>query len=871
MLFQISKSKCYAQIIVAYECYSIAGNEDQLPVKKCVTGIKASPITRGNGLIPFKKEGIFCSTNWPIKSDIDLGDYLEFTITPDCGKILEPIIITMYHKRSLRGPKLFVARTSYDSFTSNRSNIVDLRNEVDVVESYFKISMPETDKPVTIRIYAYKAELEYGNWGIGGYQNFDLTVLGKIKSKPFLINEADIDTYGGDKEEFIEIFDGGCGSKSLDNHLLVFYDGTTNKSYRTIDLSGNNTNGSGYFVVGHENSSYSNLPSFKTADNIKNGSHAIAIYKGNPEEFPDGNDVDTVNLVDALVYTNNTPEPGGLAFLLKKGEAIKDENVTGKSSEYSLQRIGDGSGGDRKTSTYVPAIPTPGAKNFDAVWTGNSDNTWGNGLNWTPHLLTPGQNDKVFIPGGLTSYPSTATIQHADKIVLDDGARINNQENIISNEVSVVHKILYSNSNQAPDRWQYFTPVIQNIRAADLISQNSRNDLWLAKYDNTLSEDINSCWDFNISPESPIESLSGYAISSVYDDSEEGEEKTTPWQLFTMSGYPVDAENPSSVSLKEGWNLTGNPYLTSIDWFDSQSIDYTLIQGNAAYKYNPSTDSYITLISDGNGSGIVIPEGNNQYISSGQGYFLNSISDGTFNLNPGCRADASTPFLKSSKIEDYIKLVVGDDKSSDETFISIDEEASDGFDNRDAEKLLSSNREKTQIYTIDNSGKKLVYNAINSVSGNINLSITSKSGKNLRLYADGNYKGHKIDKIILKDIKSKKERSIGINEEIDLQIPDSESEIKLLISFSELKANSGIKINKGPETEIKYSEGNLICRNEEGVPVEIILSDYSGREIVSFKLKENAASFPVNLSKGIYILTLKSNASTISKKLSINH
>lgn len=868
-LFYISTLNSQAQSVATYDCSNLMGDETQLPVKICSGGIKASPIIRGSGINPHIKEGMFNSNCWTTSSNINQNDYLEFTITPDCGYTFKLTEVTMYHDRSLKGPEWFSVRTSYDSFASDQGGVIKKEDVVDVIKSVFMISIPETDKPLTIRIYAYHAKLETGLWGIGGKGGDDLVVKGAIKSKPFLINEADIDTYGNDNEEFIEIYDGGCGSKSLNGHILVLFDGETNKSYRTIDLSGNATDSRGYFVVGHEKTNYANMPCLTTADNIKNGSHAIAIYKCHPQYFPDGQVVDTISLVDALVYSNSSSEPSELSVLLKNGEVIKDENVSGKADEYSLQRMSDGSGGARRTGTFYTALPTPGMKNFDAVWSGSSNKQWENGLNWMPNRLSPGLNAKIYIPGGLASYPSAETIQQIDQIVMEDGARINNQEKILANEVSVNHKITYSNSNQAPDRWQYFTPVIKNVRAADLLSQNNRNDVWIAKYDNTLSEEMNNCWDFNLLPESELENISGYAVASVYDESEEGEEKTRSWQTITMSGQPVDATNPLPVTLKEGWNLTGNPYLTSIDWFDSQSIDYSLIQGKAAYKYNPSTDSYITMVSDGNGSGLVIPGGSDQYISSGQGYFVNAASDGTFSLNPECRTDASTPFLKSGKVENYIKFTISDGNSKDETLITANEEASDDFDSMDAEKLLSSKAENIQIFTTVGENKRLVLNALKTIESEISLSILAFSREDLTLSIEGNLKNYKIESILLKNLSNKEERSIRIDESIDFKMPDNKSELMLLVSLKELKSNSVINKHDEYDPEINYCNGNLEIKDNKEYPSEIIITDYSGREIHAFKLKEKDMSFPVNLEKGIYVITLINSKKVTSVKISI--
>lgn len=64
-----------------------------------------------------------------------------------------------------------------------------------------------------------------------------------------IINEVDADQAGTDSAEFIELYDGGLGSQSLDGHSLVLYNGSGNQSYLSVDLSGYRTNEQGFCAL----------------------------------------------------------------------------------------------------------------------------------------------------------------------------------------------------------------------------------------------------------------------------------------------------------------------------------------------------------------------------------------------------------------------------------------------------------------------------------------------------------------------------------------------------------------------------------------------------------------------------------------------
>ncbi|MDP8201079.1 MAG: lamin tail domain-containing protein [Candidatus Tenebribacter burtonii] len=190
----------------------------------------------------------------------------------------------------------------------------------------------------------------------------DYIVVAEI-SEDVIINEVDCDQVGTDAAEFIELYDGGVGNSPLDGYVVVLYNGsTTDASYDAIDLDTYSTDANGYFVIGSATVPNVDLVEF-TTNGLQNGADAVALYLDDASSFPNGTAVTTTNLVDAIVYDTSDSDDPELLVLLNALEPQVDEDGNGNKDTESNQRIPNGSGGARNTSTYAQAIPTPGAMN----------------------------------------------------------------------------------------------------------------------------------------------------------------------------------------------------------------------------------------------------------------------------------------------------------------------------------------------------------------------------------------------------------------------------------------------------------------------------------------------------------------------------
>jgi uncharacterized protein len=191
--------------------------------------------------------------------------------------------------------------------------------------------------------------------------SFTVAAAPPVVAENVIINELDSDTPGTDAAEFIELYDGGVGNTSLTGLVLVFFNGATDTSYRSIDLDGFSTNASGYFTVG--NAAVPGVDLTFPGNTLQNGEDAVALYAANATDFPNGTAVSTANLRDALVYDTADADDPGLLVLLNAGQPQVDESSGSGPDVDSIGRCPNGDGGARNTTTYVARTPTPDGAN----------------------------------------------------------------------------------------------------------------------------------------------------------------------------------------------------------------------------------------------------------------------------------------------------------------------------------------------------------------------------------------------------------------------------------------------------------------------------------------------------------------------------
>ncbi|MFN4027504.1 MAG: endonuclease [Flavobacterium sp.] len=170
-----------------------------------------------------------------------------------------------------------------------------------------------------------------------------------------IINELDSDNPSTDDKEFIEL-KSATPNFSLNGYVLVFFNGTgslADKSYYTISLNGLTTDVNGLILIG--NNLVSPVPErIFTNSTIQNGPDGVGLYLGSTSDFPANTTATTVNLIDALVHSNNNTQVPSLQALLGVSTQV-NENANGSGTTQSIQRKSDGS--------WEVKAPTPGVNN----------------------------------------------------------------------------------------------------------------------------------------------------------------------------------------------------------------------------------------------------------------------------------------------------------------------------------------------------------------------------------------------------------------------------------------------------------------------------------------------------------------------------
>ncbi|MCH9660709.1 MAG: T9SS type A sorting domain-containing protein [Bacteroidetes bacterium] len=167
------------------------------------------------------------------------------------------------------------------------------------------------------------------------------------------INEVDADQTSTDNMEFLEL--SAAANFSLDGYIVVFYNGSSDNSYTTVDLNGFSTDSNGFLIIGGD--AVTGVDIMLGAENvIQNGADAIAIYEDDAANFPDGTPATSTNLVDAIVYDTNDDDDVDLMAAL--GVTVQyNEDANGNKDIESIQR---GSG-----DTFCVGAPTLDAANID--------------------------------------------------------------------------------------------------------------------------------------------------------------------------------------------------------------------------------------------------------------------------------------------------------------------------------------------------------------------------------------------------------------------------------------------------------------------------------------------------------------------------
>ncbi|MCD4747349.1 MAG: T9SS type A sorting domain-containing protein, partial [Bacteroidales bacterium] len=324
---------------------------------------------------------------------------------------------------------------------------------------------------------------------------------------------------------------------------------------------------------------------------------------------------------------------------------------------------------------------------YNTQWTGIAkSNVWHDAGNWDTGV--PGAFANVTIPAGLTNYPTISAATECNNISF--GSNSTNTATLLDNGYLTV------NGTATVER--YFTGNDTDWHLVSAPISNALSGVFTGMYLQSFSEGTNSYTEI-IQDDVPLGIMEGYGLYSNL--------AATNTVSF-VGALNFGTQNHGYDSTHTGWNLLGNPYVSSIDW-DLVTIPATL-NGEVHY-IEASTGNDLFYNSGGTGS---------QYIAPMQGFFVKAkpTAPGTLSFNDAVRTHLGANNFYKSDDPQLLILDASGENYSDQTWIRFNEEANIEHDGSyDAYKRISlSNAELPQIFSTTASGVKLGLNTLPETS-----------------------------------------------------------------------------------------------------------------------------------------------------------
>jgi len=337
----------------------------------------------------------------------------------------------------------------------------------------------------------------------------------------------------------------------------------------------------------------------------------------------------------------------------------------------------------------------------------------------------------------------------------------------------------------------------------------------------------------------------------------------TPTKNFESSGLNTGNVNitltksaTKSWNWNAGWNLIGNPYPSGLDW--SQVTKTGIVTENYAHVYNPNK-------AGGEGYDQISGE-----IAPGQGFFVQAESnEAVLALQPAHQVHTTgQTFVKSGT--DRLVLRLSKDSNYDETTIFLNETSGTGHDFYDATKLFSFNSAIPQLYTLTANGRKLAINSMSAIAEStvipLSIKVQGSSIMSVQLTkAEGAFEGKEI---ILHDILNNTLHKLNEEPIYHFMVHAGDNPDRFLLKFEAVGVDD---LPDQIDLNAWVSHGLLYILNPDAPRATVELYNLSGQVMLRKEIGQGLQRISLYVSKGAYLLTMRTEIAVAKRKLFIHY
>jgi hypothetical protein len=324
-----------------------------------------------------------------------------------------------------------------------------------------------------------------------------------------------------------------------------------------------------------------------------------------------------------------------------------------------------------------------------------------------------------------------------------------------------------------------------------------------------------------------------------------------------ITGLTKSTSNP----MHSGWNLVGNPFPSALNWNINDAAWNKVNIDNIAKIWNETNASYTDINTNGT-------------IPAMQGFMVhvNSLAGGSFTIPMSEKKHSTQAFYKETE-ENRLVLVASDPvtATAQESVITFNEGATKGYDS-DLDSYYAPGY-APEFYSMQEGDELLSTNTLPAFNGSASVSMGFKKldGMTYTIEASGLETFAPGIVITLEDTKENTTQCLNENPVYAFNSSAGDVPGRFIIHFDS-PVTTGNSTAGIPLTI--YSAGSVIyiATPENPGNYQVTVSDMTGKEVYSGTIaQQGKISIPMNVSTGLYIVSVRNGETSLVRKVMITN